>query len=168
VSKHRLVALAAGCAAVLAGCGGGSSDVVRPPTGGTSSTSSAPSTPPPTSSTSSGPRHPTVTVTPARGLHDGQSVKVIGKGFTPDEPLTVIQCADKGQKTGPGDCNLPAMFTVSSDADGRVSATLAVARGPFGANNVVCNAKQSCLISVTQASLNPTEEADAEISFAGS
>jgi hypothetical protein len=107
-----------------------------------------------------------VTVLPAHGLHDGQRVTVTGRGFSPDEALTVIQCADKGQKTGAGDCNLPEMQTASSDADGRVSTTLTVARGPFGANKVVCSSEQFCLISVTQASLHPTEEADAQITFA--
>ena len=87
-------------------------------------------------------------------------------GFSPDEPLTVIQCADKGQATGAGDCNLPSMLAASSDANGRLVTTLAVSRGPFGANAVVCTAKQPCLISVTQASLNPTEQANSAISFA--
>ena len=37
----------------------------------------------------------------------------------------------------------------------------------IAAVQIVCSAAQPCLISVTQASLAPTEEADAPISFAG-
>ena len=87
-------------------------------------------------------------------------------GFSPGEPLQVIQCAAKGDATGAGDCNLAGMLAVSADASGGVTIKLAVLRGPFGSNNIVCSAKQSCLVSVTQASLHPTEEADAPISFA--
>jgi hypothetical protein len=59
------------------------------------------------------------------------------------------------------------MTPVTTDGLGNVSLQLTVLRGPFGANKIVCSAKQPCLISVTQASLTPTEEADAPISFAG-
>jgi hypothetical protein len=48
----------------------------------------------------------------------------------------------------------------------RVSVDLVVLRGPFGTNNIICGARQACLVSVTQASLSPTEEADAPITFA--
>lgn len=163
--------MAAGVLAVLTlgGCGGGSSVVVRSGTGSPTSatvttpaeTSTRPSTPAP----SPGARHPALTVTPATGLADRQVVRVQGTGFSPGEALQVVQCADKGLKTGPGDCNLTQMLGVSSDASGRVTSELEVVRGPFGGNNVVCSAAQPCLVSVTQASLTPTEEADARIEF---
>lgn len=108
-----------------------------------------------------------MTVTPHSGLRDGQQVRVAAAGFSPDEPLQVIQCADKGNATGPGDCNLTGMLTVSSDASGRVDVRLKVLRGPFGTNRIVCSAHQHCLVSVTQASMQPSEEADAPITFAG-
>lgn len=161
------------CAAgLLAGCGSGSPSVVRPgsttPTGSaptsTAPTSTAPTSTAPTSTAPVGPQR--VSVTPSRGLRDGQRVRVRASGFSPDEALQVIQCAAKGTATGPGDCNLSGMLSVTSDASGAVSATLQVVRGPFGANNVLCTAATPCLISVTQASLSPTEEADAPISFA--
>ncbi len=69
-------------------------------------------------------------------------------------------------RSGPGDCNLTGMLSVNSDAAGRVSTRLQVLRGPFGANKIVCGEQQRCLVSVTQASLSPTEEADAPIGFA--
>jgi Neocarzinostatin family len=159
VNRHGIGTLAV--AGLLAACSGGSSIVVRPP----DSTTPASTTSASVSGSSAGPRHPQITVTPDRGLRDGQRVRVSGRDFAPDEALQVIQCADKGDSTGPGDCNLAAMLAASSDANGRVSATLPVARGPFGANRVVCAAAVRCLISVTQASLTPTDEADAEITF---
>lgn len=146
---------------LLVGCSSSPSNVVRTPTARPSSSSTLPS---PTSSSPA--RHPAVVVTPARGLRDRQAVRVSASGFSADEALQVIQCADKADSTGPGDCNLSGMLSVTSDAAGRVSAQLQVLRGPFGANKIVCGGHQRCLVSVTQASLSPTEEADASITFA--
>ncbi len=120
----------------------------------------------PASSTSASTRTPTVQVTPHTRLRSGQLVAVRASGFTPGESLTVIQCAQKGDATGPGDCNLTGMLGVTADARGSVQAQLHVTQGPFGANKIVCSSTQACLVSVTQASLSPTEEADQLISFA--
>lgn len=164
-----LAALAALIA--LAGCGSSGSSAVRTP----SASSPAPSTSiaTPTSSAtlstpagSSGPRHPTLQVNPSTGLHDKQVVLLTAAGFSPNEALQAVQCAQKGTATGPGDCNLAGMISVISDAQGRVMAQLPVLAGPFGANRIVCSATTACLISMTQATLAPTEEADAPISFA--
>jgi hypothetical protein len=92
-------------------------------------------------------------------------VLVTASGFSPGEALVVTQCADKGAATGPGDCNLANMKSVTSDAGGRVSVALTVTKGPFGANNIVCGPSQRCLVSVSQATPTPTQEADARISF---
>jgi hypothetical protein len=106
-----------------------------------------------------------VAVTPAKGLKNGATVTVTATGFSPNEPLIVVQCADRGKATGQGDCNLAAMNTVVSDSTGRVTATVRVVRGPFGTNKRTCDAAHPCLISVSQATLNPSQEADAPISF---
>jgi hypothetical protein len=174
-TNHRVrVAAIVGLSALLAAaCGSSGSPVVRAPSGGGSTTavtstaasSAASSTPPGSPSGGAGGQH--VTVTPARQLTDGQHVQVHGTGFTAGEALQVIECADKGTATGPSDCNLPGMLATAADNTGSVAATLTVVRGPFGGNKIVCSAAQPCLISVTQASLSPTEEADAPISFAG-
>ena len=166
-------------ALLLAGCGGSSGNVVnRPassavpgaassaatPSGAESSATSSATAP--GVSTSAG-RHgtPRITITPNSNLAAQQAVQVTGTGFSPGEPLQAIQCADKGQATGPADCNLTGILPVTSDSNGAVRVTLQVTRGPFGGNNIVCGATQKCLVSVTQASLSPTEEADAPISF---
>lgn len=156
---------------LLVACGSSSSPVVR--TGGPSPspaiTSSTPATSsaPPSSSPVSSPGHqPRVTVTPAVNLRNAQVVRVRGTGFSPLEALQIIECADKGTATGPGDCNLTGMLGATSDRTGVVAAQLRVLRGPFGGNKVICSAKQACLVSVTQASLSPTEQANAPIRFA--
>jgi hypothetical protein len=152
---------------VLVGCGSGSSKVVNTPT--TSVTgSSSPASSGAAAPSASGKRQPALTIAPATNLKDQQVVHVTGFGFSPNEALQVIECAQKGDSTGPGDCNLTAMTGATSDANGAVSTDLTVVRGPFGANNIVCSAQQPCLVSVTQASLSPTEEADATIQFATS
>jgi predicted RecA/RadA family phage recombinase len=108
----------------------------------------------------------TIEVVPATHLKSGQMVQIHGAGFTSGSALQVIECADKGRATGPGDCNLAGMLTTAADAAGRVTVRLAVVQGPFGTNRIVCGSRQRCLVSITQASLAPTEEADAPISFA--
>ncbi len=158
--------LAATMLAVLtmAGCSSGSKDVVHAPSTPLPSSSSASSATP--SASESRASKLSAKVTPATGLTDKQQVQVDAVGFTAGEALTVIECAQKGNATGPGDCNLSGMTPATADGLGNVSLRLTVLRGPFGANKIVCSAKQPCLISVTQASLKPTEEADAPISFA--
>jgi hypothetical protein len=162
----RTAGLLAAVATVLAACGGGSSDVVRAPStsGSTVATSSSPSRSSPSPSAPTV-RRPVLDLVPATGLRDGQNVAVHARGFTPGTALQVIECADKGAGTGAGDCNLTGMIPVTADANGRVDTTLKVLRGPFGANRIVCGEKVGCLVSVTQATLSPTEEADHPITF---
>jgi hypothetical protein len=57
------------------------------------------------------------------------------------------------------------MQSITADASGRVRVEFAVSKGPFGANNIICGPAQACLISVTQATLSPTQEADTPIGF---
>jgi len=106
-----------------------------------------------------------LTITPSSSLASPQTVQLEASGFSPHESLTVAQCADKGNNTGPGDCNLGASQMVTSDSTGHVSLRFTVVKGPFGDNKIVCSASQRCLVSVTQASIAPTQEADAPISF---
>lgn len=170
---RAVLALTALACAALAACGSSGSSVVRPPTGPvpTTSTSSAPVTSAPaatSSAASSGAAAGTqrLTIQPATGLKARQVVQLHASGFSPNEQLQAVECADKGKATGPGDCNLLGMLALVSDASGTVSASLPVERGPFGANKIVCGSPVRCLVSVTQASLSPTQEADAPIAFA--
>lgn len=155
--------------ALISACGSnGTQSVVRsgPASRVATSSSTSQSAAPAGSASATTPRAQAVSVSPSSGLRDGQQVAVTATGFTPGEPLQVIECAARQQQTGPGDCNLAGILSASADAAGTVSARLRVVRGPFGANKIVCSASQPCLVSVTQATLSPTEEADAPISFA--
>src|SRR5579875_3255352 len=151
-------ALAAGL--VLAGCGGSSPK--------SSSTSTAATTSPgTTASSSSAPAGggQKMTITPSTGLKTGQTVKVSATGFTPGETLVVTECANKGAQTGAGDCDLSALKPVTADSAGKVQTTFTVTKGPFGSSKVVCGAPNGCLISVTQETPTPSQEANAPISF---
>ena len=165
MTLFRRCAAATVLALLAAGCGSGSAPVVRSPTasGPAATATTAPATSQSPSATGSAGQQ--ATVTPAAGLKSGQKVLVQASGFSPGEALVVTQCAVKGTATGPGDCNLAGMQGVTADTSGRVSIEFTVSKGPFGANNIVCGPAQACLISVTQATLSPTQEADAQVSF---
>ena len=138
--------------------------MIRSPTASApATTATTPAASPPPTAASSAAQH--ATVTPATGLKSGQKVLVQASGFSPGEALVVTQCAAKGTATGPGDCNLTSMQSITADASGRVRVEFTVSKGPFGANNIICGPAQACLISVTQATPSPTQEADAPISF---
>ena len=107
-----------------------------------------------------------MTVTPSTGLKDGQVVHVVGKGFTPGATRGVIECADKGDATGSGDCNLGGIKTGPASADGTVTIDFPVKKGPFGSNNVVCGPAQKCLLSLSDLTATPKELATENISFA--
>lgn len=156
------VATVLALAVLLAGCGGGSELVVRPPTSRLPSPTGGSPTP---TATGSATVNPKVAVSPATGLKDGQTVHVKITGFSPGQGLVVLECADKGSKTGQGDCDLTGLVPVTTDADGGAEADLVVHTGPFGANNVSCTATQPCLVSASQANPKATQEADTRISF---
>lgn len=95
-------------------------------------------------------RYPNVTVVPAAGLRNTEVVTVTASGLRRNEALQVVQCGDKCAKTGPADCSLVAMLSVTSDESGTLTARPEVVRGPFGGNQVTCGKLQPCLVSVTR------------------
>lgn len=161
--------IAATAVAAITGCGGNHSPSVVSSTGLTPASSaqspspSSPSASSPTPPASSGAQ--TVSITPSTELTTGTRVHVTGAGFTANTPLVVNECADKGNSTGPGDCNLEGMVMTTADAAGKVSVDYVVTSGPFGANKIVCSAAQPCLLSISQATLAPTEEASVPLTF---
>ncbi len=160
-----LVVLAAGCSSSPAPLTRSGPTTSAPPA---ATTTTAPATVPATSPSASATGSVSaqrVTVTPATGLESTQKVLVQASGFSPGEALVVTECANKGTATGPGDCDLTGMQSVAADASGLVKVEITVRKGPFGTNNIVCGPAQACLISVTQATPTPTQEADAPIRF---
>lgn len=120
-----------------------------------------------TASSAAGPTQ-TLTVTPSSGLTDGQKVQLTGTGFTKaGETLAANECADKGNQTGAGDCNLGGITVLGmADASGKITGTFVVKKGPFGSNNIVCSASQKCLISIaTAGSPQPDQEASMDVTF---
>jgi len=142
---------------LCAACGGGT-----PKAHNTLPPVSTSSTPAPTSSLTG---KQTIKVVPRTGLKNGQAVHVTATGFSPNETLGVLECVDRGNATGEGDCDISNIKTISSDARGRVVADFVVKTGPIGSNNGSCTKKTPCLISVSQQTLVPTEEASVDISF---
>jgi len=136
---------------------GGSSHPTRSATAthaATSSSAAAPSCKAPSAA------KPTVVVCPNTGLREGQTVKVYASGFPKSAFVVVIECADKGTATKQSDCG--AIHTTRMTADGTLVGYEIQVSKTAGSNT--CGATP-CLISVTQASLNPKYEADQHISF---
>jgi len=107
----------------------------------------------------------TLTMTPAIGITEGQTVQVNAKGFKPNAQLLVLECADKGGSTGAGDCKFDHP-QVNADGSGNVSTTYKVTKGPVGSANNMCTATQKCVVSVSEPSANGAS-ASATIAFAG-
>jgi hypothetical protein len=162
-TRAAVVAVGIACAAGLSACGSSSK-----PSGSTAPTTAAATTAAAASASASGPAPgtQTITVTPDKGLKEGQTVQVKAANFPPNESLGINECADKGASTGAGDCNIAKIVLVTADATGKVSGKIAVTKGPFGANNVTCSAKQKCLISVSQLIPGNPLAASKDISFA--
>jgi len=126
------------------------------------------------SATHQPPAGPRVTVTPSRGLRDGQTVTVEGFGFKPNTSLVVAQCRDRGLDTGPGDCNVHvnlltgsygAAKKVTSDANGHVAPVRLVVAKTF--KTVNCGTER-CLVAISEPTLrpDPADEGDMYIHFA--
>ncbi len=150
----RRIALLVPLALLLAACGSGS---------GTAASTTATKS---TSATTAATQH--LTVTPSSGLKATETVRLVATGFTPSESLVVTECANKGSATGEGDCNVGALKSVTADSSGTVNTTFVVKRGPFGANGVVCSKPAACIVTVTQETPTPTQDATATISFKAS
>ncbi|MGO9559184.1 MAG: neocarzinostatin apoprotein domain-containing protein [Acidimicrobiales bacterium] len=142
-------------ACLLAACSGGSS-------ASNSSTTTTPTSSSPTSTVKAG-QH--LTITPATGLKSSQTVRLSASGFSPGEALVVTECANKVRATTEGDCNVGSLKSVTSNSSGDVSTTFTVLKGPFGTNHIVCSTPTACVVAVTQATPNPTQDATATVSF---
>jgi Neocarzinostatin family len=156
MTKQRLILMVGVVTLVLAACGS---------SGG--SKSSSPTTKAKATTTTTEAPAQTVTITPSTGLTDGQTVTVVGKGYTPGaQNIGANECADKGDQTGAGDCDLGGTKTAIPDSAGTVTFQFVVKKGPFGANGIVCEGAIKCLVSVSELTASPTQVATGEITFA--
>lgn len=92
------------------------------------------------STTKTGPRSPIdgkgsmmlpVAATPSSGLDDGQTVRVHGEGFQPDESLGVAMCAIEAsapEHRGIDACDIAGYASITADPDGSVNLNFTVRR----------------------------------------
>ena len=160
MSKKLLATAVVLIALTLAACGGGSKKAAT-------TTTVAPTTTVPATTTTAGSAQK-VTITPATGLHDAQTVSVSGTGYKPNEQLGVVECADKGDQTGAGDCDLGNIKVTNASASGTVTGfQFTVHKGPFGGNHIVCGSPTPCLVSLAEAGVAaPHEVATMQLAFA--
>jgi neocarzinostatin family protein len=165
------LAAVSGLLPVVAACSSpaGTSDTTSATASSTAATASAPASPAASASAQASKPGaaggPTAKVLPGSAIRDGQHVQVTATGFTPGRPLIAVLCADKGGSTGPADCDLERMASTAADAQGRVHVTLAVRKGPFGADRVVCGAGVTCVVSVADAAQPPQQQAAVPVVF---
>lgn len=140
-----------------------SSSTTTSTTAASATTATTPTTSAPTTSTTKA--GPTMTITPNTGLTNNEVVTITGSGF-PVEQLGVTECANKGNQTGAGDCNLGGIKVTTPNSSGDVSYKFTVLLGPFGQNNIVCTNAPGCIVSLSQAgSADPNVSDTATISF---
>jgi Neocarzinostatin family len=163
-----LLPILAACSGSAATPGTSSSTASSSAASGTSAGASASASvaPSASASASSAPAgQPAAQVVPQRGVRDGQRVAVTATGFAPNMPLVAVLCANKGATTGPADCDLEQMASATSDAQGRVHVALAVRKGPFGADRVICGGQVTCLVSIADANQPPHQQTAVPVLF---
>ena len=75
-----------------------------------------------------------ITVTPSKGLTNGQTVSVTGKYYTPNETVFILECTP-AVATGGGEaaCDTSNIVTATTTAKGKIPATpFTVVTGPVG------------------------------------
>jgi len=108
-----------------------------------------------------------MSVDPCADLTDGQTVTVYAAGFSPGLTVGINQCSTETDDTGSG-CNLGGLKTMEIGDDGTASSEYIVIKGPFGADEVVCEPPTQCLLSVGELAAGEVERADGvDINFAG-
>jgi hypothetical protein len=119
---------------------------------------------------------PTIKVKPTSNLTDGQMVTVSGTGYKKNTSLGINECADKGDQTGAGDCDLAGTKVVKSDANGVVKRVkFPVKSGAttgFGGNAINCtnpaSAPNGCLLDMGELSADPNaDQSSVPLKFAG-
>jgi hypothetical protein len=110
--------------------------------------------------------HLLATVTPTRGLSDGQAVTVAWEGYTPNVSINVVECS-KSVPTQATDCDLHNAEILRPDPTGSGSLSFTVTTGTVGTGT--CGATHpGCVIVVNQgASLVAAASVIVPISFGG-
>lgn len=110
---------------------------------------------------------PTLSVTPAAGLSDGQAVSVTASGFPANESVTVLQCVNSESEIA---CDTANQGTSTTDDTGAATTGYTVHSGFDGVNpltgapsgQVDCTTEPGCSLIILDSSFN---YATAAISF---
>ncbi|MGC8499176.1 MAG: neocarzinostatin apoprotein domain-containing protein [Acidimicrobiales bacterium] len=108
---------------------------------------------------------PSLTVTPATGLTNGEKVTITGSGFTPSDSLYATECL--ATATSAADCNVSTATPITVNTDGTLpSTTFTVVTGTVGGATCGTSAADaaSCVIMVANSSEG--DRAAAPIAFA--
>jgi EmrB/QacA subfamily drug resistance transporter len=120
------------------------------------------------SDSGSGGATPTIHMDPNGPLHDGQQVQITGSGFAAGEHLVALECADRRDRTGAGDCDISHTESVTAGPDGSIRVSVTVRRGPFGSAGRTCGPSQPCEVTVSPPSASASgQRATTPISFGG-
>ena len=114
---------------------------------------------------SSTPTGPSITVTPATGLKNGDTVTITGSGFTPGDSLFALECLTKA--TSAAGCDTTGATPITANSDGTLaSTTFKVVAGAIGTGTCGTSASDltGCVISVSNVSAG--DRAYAAITFA--
>jgi dienelactone hydrolase len=105
------------------------------------------------------------TVTPTKGLTDGQVLTVSWEGFAPGVAVNILQCSVP-QPTTASDCNLKTATLLHADPQGAGSLPFTVHTGLAGSG--LCDATHpQCVVVINQGgSLSPAATVATPISFA--
>ena len=111
---------------------------------------------------------PTASVSPYRGLTNGQTVWVSGRRFPPGDTVAIVQCNGKAASAGQSACDISHPRLVTVTKYGHVPArSYAVVTGTIGtgAGAGPCDSKHPCVMVVADIA-NQAIHAAAPIFFA--
>ncbi|MFN8037318.1 MAG: neocarzinostatin apoprotein domain-containing protein [Acidimicrobiia bacterium] len=110
--------------------------------------------------------HLQATVTPDRGLHDGDAVTVQWSGYSAGKVVNILECSHVDLTSGGSSgCSFDHAALLHPDPTGSGSVVIHVGTGAIG--NGICDAAHSCSIIVNNASLtDPADTKVLPISFA--
>lgn len=107
---------------------------------------------------------PAITITPNTSLTGGQTVSIMGTGFTANDSLNALQCL--ATAAGIAGCNINNVVPVTASATGTFTVSFAVVAGTIG--NGTCGTSSTdlsaCILEVSN--LGQTDSAGAPITFA--
>ena len=106
----------------------------------------------------------TVTLTPRVNLGDGQTVALHGSGFTPQQPVLLLECRTDAESMG--ECDLSAFAPVLADVAGDLTADVTVHAHPrlfFGSVDCAA-ARRTCMIVALDLA-DPARSTKTPISF---